>query len=318
MSAVKKYNRYVVYSKDSNNKKVKTFVGVGISVKPVVRKGELNYRVKGKNINKLYSVQDYGLQIIPAGQIKPTTRKFYNPKRKVKFMPKGKGKGPGRPKKRGRPKSKPKQLTPKQRIMVKAKASKRKTMSQIQQEQRMVSKKAPTRTINMHGSLYTLYDEKARIKSEAQKVRQKLKAQGKAAFINPRKRKAGTQWFIYQKARVKVSIKSSKIKVSKRTGVPAGSINMHGRKYNLYDDKPRSKSAAQTVRKRLVNAGKSAFLNPRKRKSGIEYFVYTKQAERRRKSTSPKIASPRRSAYKTSSKKMKELEAELRRLKRDD
>lgn len=251
----------------------------------------------------------------------------------MEIMPKKRG--PGRPKKRGRPKGKKvqksvrqikkevkvyriKPLTQKQRIIAKAKASRPHTVAQIQQEKRMISKKPPTRTINMHGSLYTLYDEKARSKNEAQKIRQKLKSQGKAAFLNPRKRKAGTQWFIYQKARVKVSKVPSQLRISKRTGIPTNSINMHGKKYDLYDEKPRSKSEAQVVRKKLIIAGKAAFLNPRRRKSGIQYFVYSKQAERRLKASPKKSISPRKTAYKTLSKTIRKLEAELRRLKRDN
>lgn len=242
-------------------------------------------------------------------------------------MPKGKGKGPGRPRKRGKPKvsSKtqkqvqkkyfPKVSSPKAQVIAKAKASQKKSIAQLQKEQKYKRDKSPTRVINMHGSNYTLYDDKPRSKSEAQAVRQKLKIQGKAAFINPRKRKSGVQWFIYQKpsehakARVK---RSTQPKVSKRTGVPTKTISMHGRNYDLHDEKPRNKSDATTLRKKLVNQGLSAFLNPRKRKSGTEYFVYTKKAERRISAISKKKSSPRKSASKT---RISSLEAELKRLK---
>lgn len=175
----------------------------------------------------------------------------------------------------------------------------------------------PTRTINMHGSLYTLHDETPRTKPQAQAVRQKLKSQGMAAFLNPRKRKDGTDWFVYKKQRAKMA-KPITQKVSKRTGVPTQSINMHGRKYDIHDNKPRTKAQAQALRKKLTGQGKSAFLNPRRRKSGTEYFVYEKKAERRIKAT-PKKSSPRKPASKSKKDKViSQLEAELRRLKAQD
>ena len=208
----------------------------------------------------------------------------------------------------------------KAQVLAKTKSLQKKSLAQIQREQKMRPDKSPTRTINMHGSNYTLYDSKPRTKSEAQKVRQKLKSQGKAAFINPRKRKAGIQWFIYQKpskhAQKKVG-KPTKVKVSKRTGVPTGSINMHGKRYNIHDNKPRTKSEAQVVRKKLIGQGKAAFLNPRKRKSGTEYFVYQKPAERRLKVNS-KPSKPRKKAGKSRAQIIKELESDLRKLKARD
>lgn len=179
----------------------------------------------------------------------------------------------------------------KEQVLAKTKSRRRKTIAQLQKEQRYKKDKSPTRVINMHGSNYTLYDDKPRSKSDAQAVRQKLKAQGKSAFINPRKRKAGVQWFIYQKPSEHAKARARKpvqAKVSKRTGVPTKTINMHGKNYNLHDEKPRNKIDAGKLRKKLITQGFSAFLNPRKRKSGTEYFVYKKKAERRRKSTSKK------------------------------
>ncbi len=221
----------------------------------------------------------------------------------------GKKRGPkGQFVKKSKPKSK------KEQVLAKAKRQPKKSLAQLQKEHKMRPDKSPTRVINMHGSNYTLYDSKPRTKSEAQKVRQKLKSQGKAAFINPRKRKAGIQWFIYQKpskhAQKKVGKPTVK-KVSKRTGVPTSSINMHGKRYNIHDNKPRSKVEAQVVRKKLITQGKSAFLNPRKRKSGTEYFVYQKLAERKLKPTSK----PRRKATKSRTQVIKDLERELKELK---
>lgn len=311
MSQIKKRNVYRIYSRNPNIKIDKDFSGVGVGVKPVIRKGILNYQIKGRHINKLFPTNKYGLQVIPAGHLKPTNRKVFNIKRKsVKSMPKGKGKGPGRPRKRGR---KPQVQSSKAKVMAKSKRLEKQSLAQLQREYKAKTRKSPTRTINMHGSLYTLYDDKPRTKSQAQSVRQKLKAEGKAAFINPRKRKTGTQWFVYQKSRAVVK-RITGPKVSKRTGIPTSSINMHGKKYDLHDDKPRNKTDAQTLRKKLIKQGKASFLNPRKRKSGTEYFVYEKLAERRLKATSPKKSSPRSLASKRYS--IKQLEAELRKLKK--
>lgn len=284
---------------------------------------------KHNNITKKFQKDPEFIELgLKIGRVLPRRIKLQEVK-EVKKMPKKRG--PGRPKKRGRPKGsgkkvpvKKKPMTQKERVIAKAMAGKRVSLAQVQQTQAMISRKPPTSSIMMHGAKYILHDKTARTKPEAQKVRQKLKAQGMAAFINPRKRKAGTQWFVYKKPRVKVA-QAVKQKVSKRTGIPTGSINMHGRKYDLYDDKPRTKAQAQAVRKRLVKAGKSAFLNPRRRKSGTEYFVYTKQAERKRKTPSPKKPSPKRkpsprkkTATKSRSAIIKELEAELRRIKAMD
>lgn len=307
-------NRYVIYNKNPNKKDdVVRFSGVGVGIKPVMRAGKPYYYVKTRHKRQYFSINDYGLQVIPAGRSKPSKRKVFNiKKKKVNDMRKKKyGSGTGR--------IKMVKTTPKASILAKAKVKKPTTIAQIQKQQRMKTDKSPTRVINMHGSNYTLYDSKPRTKSDAQKVRQKLKSQGKAAFINPRKRKAGTQWFIYQKpskhAQVRVG-KPLKSKVSKRTGIPTSSINMHGRRYNIYDNKPRTKSEAQKVRKKLISQGKAAFLNPRKRKSGTEYFVYQKQAERRLKA-SRKPSTPRKKASKSRTQVIKELESELRRLKKE-
>jgi len=213
-----------------------------------------------------------------------------------------------------------KSKSPKADIMAKARSMKKPSMSELQKEHLASKKmrdKPPTSSIMMHGSKYTLYDVKPRTKELAQKIRQKLKTEGMAAFINPRKRKSGTQWFIYQKPSEHAKARARKPtqqRVSKRTGIPTSSIMMHGKKYNLYDDKPRNKSEAQVIRTKLVNQGKSAFLNPRRRKSGTEYFVYEKLAERRRvKAGSSRKITPRQQT--TKSQTIKNLEAELRRLK---
>lgn len=213
-------------------------------------------------------------------------------------------------------------ITQKEMIIAKARSKKSTSMAQIQKQYAASAKlkdKPPTSSINMHGTNYALYDKKPRTKVDAQKIRVKLKAQGKSSFVNPRKRKSGIQWFIYQKpsehAKARAG-KPTKIKVSKRTGVPTSSINMHGRNYNLHDEKPRTKSEAQKLRKKLIGQGMSAFLNPRRRKSGIQYFVYKKKAERRIKATATgKPSKPRQKTIKSQSKKIMSLEAELNRLK---
>ena len=328
-------NRYVIYNKNPDKKDdIVRFGGVGVGVKPIIRAGKHYYYVKTRHKKQYFPIKDYGLQVIPAGRVKPTNPKVFNIKRKsVKNMPKGKGKGPGRPRKRGRPKGTTKKqkevqkkyfpkISSKSIVVAKAKKMEKTSISQMQKSYAEKTKrrkdKVPTRVINMHGSNYTLYDEKPRTKAEAQKIRLKLKSQGKAAFLNPRKRKSGTQYFVYQKLsehykkQMKKPIQKS---ISKRTGIPTSSILMHGRKYNIHDNKPRTKSVAQALRKKLVGQGKAAFLNPRKRKSGTEYFVYEKAAERRIKSTSPKKSTPRKKTSKSRTAVIKELEAELKRLK---
>lgn len=65
--------------------------------------------------------------------------------------------------------------------------------------------------------------------------------------------------------------------------MPTNNINMHGWNYSLYDRVPRTKSRAQQLQRKLKSEGKSAFLNPRKRKSGTKWFVYWKLSERFKK-----------------------------------
>jgi len=310
-------NRYVIYNKDPNKKKdLERFGGVGVGIKPIMRAGIPYYYVKTRHKKQYFPIKSYGLLVIPAGQTKPSNKKVFNIKKKnVNNMARRKKYGSGT----GKVKMIKVKSTPKASILAKAKAKRPTTVAQMQRERRLISKKPPTRTINMHGSKYTLYDEKARTKTEASKVRLKLKGQGKSAFINPRKRKAGTQWFIYQKpsehAKARTR-KPSQLKVSKRTGVPTKTINMHGKNYGLYDEKPRNKTDAGKLRKKLVNQGFSAFLNPRRRKSGIEYFVYKKKAERRVSAISKKKSVPRKSSSKRTT--ITSLEAELRALKARD
>lgn len=216
-------------------------------------------------------------------------------------------------------KLKKKPVSKKAQVLAKSKRMQKPTLSQLQKDfetkARRRKAKIPTRQINMHGSLYTLHDEKPRNKSEAQKVRQTLKAQGMAAFLNPRKRKDGTDWFVYKKQRAR-TVSATVKKTPKRTGIPTQSINMHGKQYNIYDNTPRNKSEAQKIRTMLAKKGFSSFLNPRRRKSGTEYFVYKKKSER--KLASPKKSSTRKPASKKKDKIISELEAELRRLKARD
>ena len=208
----------------------------------------------------------------------------------------------------------------KTQVLAKTKRMSKPTLSSLQKDYETKARrrkaKIPTRTINMHGSLYTLYDTTPRNKIQAQTVRKKLKAKGMAAFLNPRKRKDGTDWFVYKKQRSRVA-KAPQVKVSKRSGIPTQSINMHGKSYSIYDNTPRTKAQAQKIRTALTKKGFSAFLNPRRRKSGTEYFIYKKKAERVK--SSPKKSSTRKPASKKSRDKViDDLEAQLRRLKAQD
>jgi len=57
----------------------------------------------------------------------------------------------------------------------------------------------PAKTINMHGKIYDLADEKSRNKLQAQKFAAEIREQGKVAFLNPQKKKGQeTKYFIYQ------------------------------------------------------------------------------------------------------------------------
>lgn len=56
----------------------------------------------------------------------------------------------------------------------------------------------PSKTINMHGKLYDLLDEKIRVKEIAQKKAQEIRDAGQVAFLNPQKRKdKETNYWIY-------------------------------------------------------------------------------------------------------------------------
>ena len=57
----------------------------------------------------------------------------------------------------------------------------------------------PAKTINMHGKIYNLADEKSRNKLQAQKFAAEIREQGKVAFLNPQKKKGQeTNYFVYQ------------------------------------------------------------------------------------------------------------------------
>ena len=56
----------------------------------------------------------------------------------------------------------------------------------------------PSKTINMHGKLYDLLDEKVRVKKVAQTKAQEIRDGGQVAFLNPQKRKdKETNYWIY-------------------------------------------------------------------------------------------------------------------------
>lgn len=56
----------------------------------------------------------------------------------------------------------------------------------------------PSKTINMHGKLYDLLDEKIRVKKVAQTKAQEIRDNGQVAFLNPQKRKdKETNYWIY-------------------------------------------------------------------------------------------------------------------------
>lgn len=57
----------------------------------------------------------------------------------------------------------------------------------------------PAKTINMHGKIYDLADEKSRTKVQALKFAAEIREQGKVAFLNPQKKKGQeTNYFVYQ------------------------------------------------------------------------------------------------------------------------
>ena len=56
----------------------------------------------------------------------------------------------------------------------------------------------PSKTINMHGKIYTLLDEKIRVKKVAQIKAQEIRDASQVAFLNPQKRKdKETNYWIY-------------------------------------------------------------------------------------------------------------------------
>lgn len=56
----------------------------------------------------------------------------------------------------------------------------------------------PSETINMHGKIYTLLDEKIRVEKVAQIKAQEIRDGGQVAFLNPQKRKdKETNYWIY-------------------------------------------------------------------------------------------------------------------------
>jgi len=56
----------------------------------------------------------------------------------------------------------------------------------------------PSETINMHGKIYDLLDEKIRVKKVAQTKAQEIRDNGQVAFLNPQKRKdKETNFWIY-------------------------------------------------------------------------------------------------------------------------
>lgn len=69
----------------------------------------------------------------------------------------------------------------------------------------------PAPTINMHGKIYDLVDEKVRTKEQALKFADEIRTQGKVAFLNPQKKKGkAINHFIYQAEKsVRVSRKKS-------------------------------------------------------------------------------------------------------------
>ena len=57
----------------------------------------------------------------------------------------------------------------------------------------------PAKSINMHGKIYDLADEKSRTKDGALKLASEIRQQGKVAFLNPIKRKGQeTMYCVYQ------------------------------------------------------------------------------------------------------------------------
>jgi len=68
--------------------------------------------------------------------------------------------------------------------------------------------------------------------------------------------------------------------------MPAKSINMHGKIYNLYDEIERTKIQAQKFAQEIREQGKVAFLNPLKRKNKeTVYMIYVAEKSVRNIST---------------------------------
>lgn len=67
------------------------------------------------------------------------------------------------------------------------------------------------KTINMHGKIYDLVDEKVRTKEQALKFAAEIRTQGKVAFLNPQKKKGKEiNYFIYQAEKsIRISRKKS-------------------------------------------------------------------------------------------------------------
>ena len=73
--------------------------------------------------------------------------------------------------------------------------------------------------------------------------------------------------------------------------MPSKQINMHGKLYDLLDDKIRIKKVAQTKAEEIRNGGQVAFLNPQKRKDKeTNYWIYVADKSVRRTSSRKNIS----------------------------
>lgn len=101
--------------------------------------------------------------------------------------------------------------------------------------------------------------------------------------------------------------------------MPSKTINMHGKLYDLLDEKIRVKKVAQTKAQEIRDGGKVAFLNPQKRKDKeTNYWIYVAEKSARRVSSRKSISSKvLLEEYKKGASSFKEFMLELERVQKE-
>ena len=101
--------------------------------------------------------------------------------------------------------------------------------------------------------------------------------------------------------------------------MPSETINMHGKIYNLFDEKIRVKEVAQTKAQEIRDGGQVAFLNPQKRKDKeTNYWIYIADKSVRRASSRKSISSKvLLEEYKKGASSFKEFMLELERVQKE-